>query len=92
VFVVYSPIWITVDAGAGGLATDHRWVPQLKTPGPDWLGKNPAARCAACAGVVDLGHPFKQYDRCVRSAFNAVRLAWRRCNLEETGGKDTTRV
>jgi hypothetical protein len=26
VFVVSSPKWITVDAGAGGLATDHRWV------------------------------------------------------------------
>lgn len=72
VFVVSGPIWITVDAGAGGLATDHRWVPQLKRPGPDWLGKNLAARCAACAGVVDLGRPIEQYDRCVRSAFNAV--------------------
>jgi hypothetical protein len=72
VFVVSSPKWITVDAGAGGLATDHRWVPQLETPGPDRLGKNPAAQCAACAGVVDLGHPLKQYGRCIRSASNAV--------------------
>jgi hypothetical protein len=57
---------------AGGLATDHRWVPQSKTPGLDWLGKKPAACCAACGGVVDLGHPVKQYDRCVRSAYKRV--------------------
>lgn len=63
-----------MDAGAGGLAIDHRLVPQFKRQGPDWVGKNPAACCAACVGVVDLRHPVKQYDRCVRSAYN--RQSW----------------
>lgn len=85
---------MTVDAGAGGLAIDHRWAPQLKTPGSGWLGKNPAACCVACAGVVDLRRPVKQYERCVRSAYNAVMdwygggVSWNKPEEE----KDRTRL
>lgn len=62
---------MTVDAGAGGLATDHRWVPQLKPPGPDWVGKNAALHVQALL-ILDVLSNNMTGAYSVRSAYNAV--------------------
>ncbi|KAJ5512484.1 hypothetical protein N7463_002036 [Penicillium fimorum] len=43
---------MSVDAGAGGLATDHRWVPQSITPGADWVGKKRAACVRSASNAI----------------------------------------
>ena len=86
---------MTVDAGAGGLATDHRWVPQLKHWG--LIGSERIQRVALhvqASLIFDILSNNMTGAYSVRSAYNAVMewcgggVSWNKPEEE----KDTTRV